>query len=223
MSYRMFIKPLTEKTGAAPERHEVMVNTETGMISLINSDGENVSGLKDITVDIALKKEILSFLDIVNKDVVDSINDIKPKYEKESKRSEEIKKQIDKLKSLNKGIETQIKKITNNNIEAYVLMQDLIKQIYKIIDTYSKTYLDIAKVERKVDHLIYLRDILRKNRIQMEKDIKTLTAKNNNVKKLLATKEYKSTYDAWVADYVKRTKNLSKESKVSSISFSHKI
>ncbi|BDE75679.1 hypothetical protein [Staphylococcus phage S6] len=223
MSYRMFIKPLTEKTGAKPERHEVMVNTETGMISLINSDGENVSGLKDITVDIALKKEILSFLDIVNKDVVESINDIKPKYENEMKRTDLIKAQMDKLKSLNKDIIEQIKKIETNNVTAYVMMQDLIKQIYNIIDVYSKTYLDIAKVERKVDHLIYLRDILRKNRIQMEKDIKSLTTKNNEVKKLLATKEYKSTYDAWVADYVKRTKALSKESKVSSISFIHKI
>lgn len=219
----MFIKPLTEKTGAKPERHEVMVNTETGMISLINSDGENVSGLKDITVDIALKKEILSFLDIVNKDVVESINDIKPKYENEMKRTDVIKAQMDKLKKLNKDIINQIRKIENNNVTAYVMMQELIKQIYNIIDVYSKTYLDIAKVERKVDHLIYLRDILRKNRVQMEKDIKSLTTKNNEVKKLLATKEYKSTYDAWVADYVKRTKNLSKESKVSSISFSHKI
>lgn len=219
----MFIKPLTEKTGAKPERHEVMVNTETGMISLINSDGENVSGLKDITVDIALKKEILSFLDIVNKDVVESINDIKPKYENEMKRTDVIKAQMDKLKKLNKDIINQIRKIENNNVTAYVMMQELIKQIYNIIDVYSKTYLDIAKVERKVDHLIYLRDILRKNRVQMEKDIKSLTTKNNEVKKLLATKEYKSTYDAWVADYVKRTKNLSKESKVNSISFSHKI
>ncbi|QQM14735.1 hypothetical protein CPT_MarsHill_201 [Staphylococcus phage MarsHill] len=223
MSYRMFIKPLTEKTGAKPERHEVMVNTETGMISLINSDGENVSGLKDITVDISLKKEILSFLDIVNKDVVESINDIKPKYENEMKRTDTIKAQLDKLKNLNKDIISQIKQIENNNVTAYVMLQELIKQIYNIIDVYSKTYLDIAKVERKVDHLIYLRDILRKNRIQMEKDIKSLTTKNNEVKKLLATKEYKSTYDAWVADYVKRTKDLSKESKVSSISFSHKI
>ncbi|WRM43429.1 hypothetical protein [Staphylococcus phage LY01] len=219
----MFIKPLTEKTGAKPERHEVMVNTETGMISLINSDGENVSGLKDITVDIALKKEILSFLDIVNRDVVESISDIKPKYENEMRRTDKIKAQLDKLKNLNKDIISQIKQIENNNLTAYVMMQDLIKQIYNIIDVYSKTYLDISKVERKVDHLIYLRDILRKNRIQMEKDIKTLTSKNNEVKKLLATKEYKSTYDAWVEDYVKRTKNLSKESKVSSISFSHKI
>lgn len=219
----MFIKPLTEKTGAKPERHEVMVNTETGMISLINSDGENVSGLKDITVDIALKKEILSFLDIVNKDVVESINDIKPKYENEMKRTDKIKEQLDKLKNLNKDIINQIEQIESNNVTAYVMLQDLIKQIYNIIDVYSKTYLDIAKVERKVDHLIYLRDILRKNRIQMEKDIKSLTTKNNEVKKLLATKEYKSTYDTWVADYVKRTKALSKESKVSSISFSHKI
>ncbi|QPI16921.1 hypothetical protein [Staphylococcus phage vB_StaM_SA1] len=219
----MFIKPLTEKTGAKPERHEVMVNTETGMISLMNSDGENVSGLKDITIDIALKKEILTFLDIVNKDVVDSINNIKPKYENEMKRTDLIKAQMDKLKSLNKDIITQIKKIESNNVTAYVMLQDLIKQIYVIIDVYSKTYLDISKVERKVDHLIYLRDILRKNRTQMEKDIKKLTTKNNEVKKLLATKEYKSTYDAWVTDYVNRTKNLSKESKVSSISFSHKI
>lgn len=219
----MFIKPLTEKTGAKPERHEVMVNTETGMISLMNSDGENVSGLKDITIDIALKKEILTFLDIVNKDVVDSINNIKPKYENEMKRTDLIKAQMDKLKSLNKDIITQIEKIESNNVTAYVMLQDLIKQIYIIIDVYSKTYLDISKVERKVDHLIYLRDILRKNRTQMEKDIKKLTTKNNEVKKLLATKEYKSTYDAWVTDYVKRTKNLSKESKVSSISFSHKI
>lgn len=219
----MFIKPLTEKTGAKPERHEVMVNTETGMISLMNSDGENVSGLKDITIDIALKKEILTFLDIVNKDVVDSINNIKPKYENEMKRTDLIKAQMDKLKSLNKDIITQIEKIESNNLTAYVMLQDLIKQIYIIIDVYSKTYLDISKVERKVDHLIYLRDILRKNRTQMEKDIKKLTTKNNEVKKLLATKEYKSTYDAWVTDYVKRTKNLSKESKVSSISFSHKI
>src|SRR5699024_11830353 len=87
-----------------------MVNTETGMISLINSDGENVSGLKDITVDIALKKEILSFLDIVNKDVVESINDIKPKYENVMKRTDVIKKQMDKIKIHNKDINEQIKK-----------------------------------------------------------------------------------------------------------------
>src|SRR5699024_12633702 len=129
----MFIKPLTEKTGAKPERHEVKVNKEIRMISLINSDGDNVSSLKDITVDIAIKKEILSFLDIVNKDVVESINDIKPKYENEMKRTDVIKTQMDKLKSINKDIIEQIKKIENNNVTEYVIIQDLIKKIYNII------------------------------------------------------------------------------------------
>lgn len=217
----MFIKPLTEKTGAKPERHEVMVNTETGMISLINSDGENVSGLKDITSDVLLKKEILRFLDIVNQDVVNAIKDIKPKYDKENERINDIEAQLEKLKNLSKDILDQIEKIKDNNVSAYVALQELIKMLYKIVDVYSKTYLSIAKVERKVDHLVYLRNILRKNRIKMEKDIKNLKKKNNDEKVFLATREYQSTYDAWVKDYVKRTNNLIKEKKVKSIKFKH--
>lgn len=223
MSYRMFIKPLTEQTGAKPENHEVMVNTSTGMISIINSEGENVSGLKDITTKISLEKEILYFLDIVNKDLVVAIKDLEPKYNQENKRIEEINRQLEKLKNLSKDIQNEINTIRNNNIDAYILIQKFIKDLYKIVNIYSESYLDISKIERKVDHLIYLRNILNKNKQRMEKDIKKLNKKKNDLKVFLETKEYKTTYDEWVKDYVKRTLDVGKSSKINSMKFKHSI
>lgn len=221
MSYRMFIKPLTEQTGAKPEKHEVMVNTSTGMISVINSDNENVSGLKDITSKIALEKEIITFLDIVNNDINIAIKDLLPKYQNEYNKTNEIETQLEKLKSIKNNITNQLSKIRDNNIDAYIMIQNFISLLYKIVDVYSKTYLDISKVERRVEHLIYLRGILNKNKFQMEKDIDNINSKKLKTKKFLDTKEYQSTYDEWVKDYVKRTLEVRNDKKINSLTFKH--
>lgn len=217
----MFIQPLTEKTSNEPYDHEIIANTETGDISVKDSKGSVISPTKDIKRDIAIQEELLKVISVVSEEVYQEMKKIETRIIKSRNNVEALERRLEDLNDLNTNIQNSLNEIESMNIGSSDKLLLIHELAHELVIVFSKIIPDIERVEKRMKHFFYLKDILITNRRQMEKDVNALGHRKTQIEEMLETKQDRSEYITWVNKLVRDYNALKSSSKVSQMSYTY--
>ena len=221
MSYRMFIQPLTEKTSAKPYKHEFIVNTETGDISVNNSKNNIVSATKDIKRDIAKQKELIEVASQMSEAVYDELKNLDSEIKSEEDYIFRLENRIEELKELDKDISNVLEQIKQMNVSSFRDILIISNLMEELIEVFSQVMPNIISFERFIANSVYLRDILMSNKLNIDTDVRDIKIKKVTVEELLETKKDKNEYVSWVNGLLQQYNNLGNSSYISNLTFKY--
>lgn len=210
MSYRMYIQPLTEKSDHAAVDGELLVNTENGHISVYSAtDDTYYSATKDIYSEVQLQNFLIKAIGQMIDDVLTKLAALEPEVMKTRTAAQALQTVINEIRDNL----AEIGRIQNQTkIQAEQTMQTLwliYTQLGDYISTLFSTDLKVLyEVELLNSEYEYFINFHKKFFESHKENYDTLKEHYAEVKKLLASKVDKATYDAWVKSYVNRVTAL---------------
>lgn len=210
MSYRTYIQPLTEKSDHAAVDGELLVNTENGHISVYSAtDDTYYSATKDIYSEVQLQNFLIKAIGSMINDILTKLAALEPEVMKTRTAAQALQTVIneirDNLAEIGR-IQNQTKIQAEQTMQTlWLIYTQLGDYISTLFSTDLKVLYEVELLNAEYEYFINFHKKLFESHTENYDMLKEHYAE---VKKLLASKVDKATYDAWVKSYVNRVTAL---------------
>lgn len=218
MSYRIFTEPLLEKTTNKPVKGELLVNTETGHISVKSSNSIS-SATKSLQSDFDLQVNLVSLIEDTIENLDPIINDLGNNFNTESSKTNDFQKRLNALKILITEMKKSIvviQGINQDNAYQLWLYYGIIKNL---IDGIFSNLNYLYASERSINELTYIDSLLSNNKNFFSSEQIKIKSRMSDVTSNVNSRVDRTTYNDFRSDIINRYNNLRKNGKVQSINF----
>src|SRR5699024_10075465 len=163
----------------------------------------------------------LKVISIVSEEVYQEMKKIESRIIKSRDNVEALERRLEDLDNLNTNIQNSLNEIESKNMSSSDKLLLIHELAHELVIVFSKIIPDIERVEKRMKHFFYLKDILITNRRQMEKDVNALGHRKTQIEEMLETKQDRSEYITWVNKLVRDYNALKSSSKVSKMRYTY--
>lgn len=221
MSYRIIVKPLTEKTENKAKYGELIVNTESGHISVQNST-ERISATKNIETELELKQllftNIITLLDSFDSRLVST----QALYTDSDAGLSNISNSVQLLRTRIATIYADVTTMTTNAKSTVSGLIEYYNIIWVLVQDYSKFEHKVIEYERITAEVRYIVTVIAPLDSNMRNESAEVVTKRDSVKANVNTRVDKSIFDSWKSGLIGKYINLKGNySAIESITFKY--
>jgi hypothetical protein len=214
----IFTEPLLEKTTNKPVKGELLVNTETGHISVKSSNSIS-SATKSLQSDFDLQVNLVSLIEDTIENLDPVISDLGNNFNAENSRTNDFQKRLNALKILITEMKKSIvviQGINQDNAYQLWLYYGIIKNL---IDGIFSNLNYLYASERSINELTYIDSLLSNNKNFFSSEQIKIKSRMSDVTSNVNSRVDRTTYNNFRSDIINRYNNLRKNGKVQSINF----
>jgi len=197
---RLFVNPIHEQTRSQYKRTELIVNTSTGHISIIDNNHQIKSATKDIEAELYMQKFWVTKLNEMLNTTYTYFHPFVQTYKSEHDKSDGYFKTLHDLENLMLSTEKLLFALNEQVSNQSLFLFKYYKKALEFIPVFLARYYSIFDVIRQIEELEYMRPIVTDMVNRTLQEITSLSSFYNSVQSKVNTKISKQEYLKWCDD-----------------------
>lgn len=221
MGYRVYTQPLVEYSNAVGSKGELIVNTNSGHVSLMSNDEHPISSTKNTEANLELQKDLCSILNELIDEIESTfdLNDFTKQYTDLKDAGQQTLAEVTVVQSIIRDLKNTlatIESMNSGNAQSLWLYYIAIK---KHLDDFVGLFPNYMASTRKINELTYIDSKLVTYKNNLSSQRTSIASRYSVVKANVDSRVDISTYNSYKTSLINKYKALNSNSKVQSINF----